>query len=82
MLITYHVLVTAAPILVTGYSTVSFEEPKSESNYLINAKKTALGAWSANWVELHEGLSGFYPLNGGRDALAAGRGLAESSEKH
>jgi putative cardiolipin synthase len=64
-----------------GCATVSFDEPKPESTYIVDTAQTALGKWSTQWVDAHDGASGFYPLAGGMDALAARLGLAERAEK-
>ncbi len=42
---------------------------------------TSLGQDVARWLEAHEGLSGFYPLSQGRDALGVRLQLAERAEK-
>jgi len=70
-----------AVALVSGCATVSFDEPKSESTYISDTRQTELGQWSTQWVDAHNRASGFYPLAGGMDALAARLGLAERAEK-
>jgi len=70
-----------AVALVSGCATVSFDEPKSESTYISDTRQTELGQWSTQWVDAHTRASGFYPLAGGMDALAARLGLAERAEK-
>jgi putative cardiolipin synthase len=76
-----YALFLGAIALVSGCATVSFDEPRSESTYLIATAQTELGQWSTRWVDAHDGASGFYPLDGGMDALAARLGLAERAEK-
>jgi putative cardiolipin synthase len=71
----------AAVAALSGCATVSFEEPKLESTYIVDTAQTELGQWSTRWVDEHEGASGFYPLAGGMDALAARLGLAERAQK-
>ena len=68
-------------VLLTGCATVSFDQPKSYSQAIHNPEDTALGEYAANKVEAHEGLSGFYPLNEGMDALGARLQLAKRAEK-
>ena len=76
----YAFLLTAVA-LVSGCATVSFDEPKPESTYIVDTAQTELGKWSTQWVDAHDGASGFYPLAGGMDALAARLGLAERAQK-
>ena len=49
--------------LLAGCATVSFDQQKSYSTAITNAADTTLGRTVADWTELHEGLSGFYPLS-------------------
>ena len=67
--------------MISGCATVSFGEPKHESNHLTDTAQTELGSWSAQWVSAHDGASGFFPLAGGMDSLAARLGLAEKAQK-
>ena len=55
--------------LMTGCATVSFDKSKSYSSVIIDTNDTYLGKTVADWVEAHDGLSGFYPLTQGMDAL-------------
>jgi putative cardiolipin synthase len=48
---------------------------------MANTADTSLGQDVARWLEAHEGLSGFYPLSQGRDALGVRLQLAERAEK-
>lgn len=66
---------------MSGCATVSFDVPKSESLHITDTAQTELGQWSTQWVDAHDGASGFYPVAGGADALAARLGLAERAEK-
>lgn len=68
-------------LLVTGCATVSFDQPKSYSQAITDFDGTSLGKYASFKVELNEGLSGFYPLNRGLDALGARLRLAETAEK-
>lgn len=76
----FSIVLTAAALL-NGCATVSFDQPKSESTYFTDTAQTELGQWSTHWVNEHDGASGFYPLTGGMDALAARLGLAERAQK-
>jgi len=68
-------------VLLTGCAAVSFDQPKSYSQAIPNPENTALGEYAALEVEASEGLSGFYPLNEGMDALGMRLRLAERAEK-
>ncbi len=67
--------------LFAGCATVSFDQSKSYSVAITDTGDTVLGKLVADWVELNEGLSGFYPLRQGMDALGVRLRLAESAEK-
>ena len=67
--------------LLLGCATVSFDQPKTHSVAITNPGDTTLGKTVAEWTALHDGLSGFYPLKQGMDALGARLQLAESAEK-
>ncbi len=71
----------AAAAMVSGCAPASFDEPKSKSAYFTDTTQTKLGQWSTRWVDTHDGVSGFYPLATGMDALAARLGLAERAQK-
>jgi len=66
---------------VTGCATVSFTEPKSYSETITDTADTRLGEGVSEWVDVHGGLSGFYPLSQGMDALGVRLRLAEIAEK-
>ena len=76
-----HALFLAVVVLESGCATVSFDTPKSESSHLTDTAHTTLGQWATRWVDANDGASGFYPLAGGMDALAARLGLAERAQK-
>jgi putative cardiolipin synthase len=65
----------------TGCATVSFTEPKSYSETITDTADTRLGEGVSRWVDTHGGLSGFYPLSQGMDALGVRLRLAEVAEK-
>ena len=67
--------------LFAGCATVSFDQPKSYSTTIINTENTALGKYAAHEAAQHDGLSGFYPLRQGMDALGVRLRLAERAEK-
>ncbi len=64
-----------------GCATVSFDQPKSHSVAFTDTGDTVLGKSVADWVALHQGLSGFYPLDQGMDALGVRLRLADRAEK-
>ena len=74
-------LVPLLALLATGCATVSFDQPKSYSQAITDFEGTALGKYASFKVEKHEGLSGFYPLREGMDALGMRMRLAETAEK-
>lgn len=67
--------------LLAGCATVSFDQPKSYSTAITNPTDTSLGKSVEEWSDLHQSLSGFYPLIGGMDALGVRLRLAEIAEK-
>jgi putative cardiolipin synthase len=71
----------ATVVLLFGCSTVPLDQPKKESTFMADTSLTQLGSWSTRWSDEHNGTSGFYPLGGGMDALAARLRLAEQAEK-
>ncbi|MBW2176600.1 MAG: phospholipase D family protein, partial [Deltaproteobacteria bacterium] len=66
---------------LAGCATVSFDQPKSYSQAITNPEDTTLGSYAADRVEAYDGLSGFYPLKEGMDALGIRLRLAELAEK-
>ncbi len=64
-----------------GCASVSFDQPKSHSIAFTDTDDTVLGKSVADWVALHQGLSGFYPLDGGMDALGVRLRLTERAER-
>jgi len=66
---------------VTGCATVSFDKPKTYSETITDTADTRLGEGVSRWVDVHGGLSGFYPLSQGMDALGVRLRLAEIAEK-
>ena len=74
-------LLLLSAAVFTGCATVSFTEPKSYSETITDTANTRLGEGVSEWVDTHGGLSGFYPLNQGMDALGVRLRLAEIAEK-
>ena len=68
-------------LLSSGCSTVSFDQPKTASQCLQNPSSTQLGKGVSKWSQKHDGLSGFYPLSQGMDALGVRLRLLELAEK-
>ena len=67
--------------LAAGCATVPFDDPKDFSTSITDTADTNLGRDVAVWTAQHEGLSGFYPLTQGMDALGVRLNLAERAEK-
>jgi putative cardiolipin synthase len=67
--------------LLAGCATVSFDQPKSYSTAITDTEDTPLGKYAARKTKQHNGLSSFYPLNQGMDALGVRLRLAESAAK-
>ncbi len=71
-----------AVFIVASCSTISFDLPKSESHVLTDTHNTRYGKLLARWnTDNPDGLSAFYPLNDGIDALGARLRLVEGAEK-
>jgi len=68
-------------VVITGCATVSFDEPKPYSETITDTADTRLGKSVSRWVDDHGGLSAFYPLSQGMDALGVRLRLAEVAEK-
>jgi putative cardiolipin synthase len=68
-------------VVVAGCATVSFDEPKPYSETITDTADTRLGKSVSRWVDTHGGLSAFYPLSQGMDALGVRLRLAEVAEK-
>ncbi|RLA42242.1 MAG: phospholipase D family protein [Gammaproteobacteria bacterium] len=68
-------------MLLTGCSTVSFDQPKTASHAYTDTGDTPFGLHLAQWNSEHQGLSGFYPLSDGMDALGARLRLIEGAQR-
>jgi putative cardiolipin synthase len=68
-------------VVLAGCATVSFDQAKSYSEAFTDISDTDLGQYATYKTELQEGLSGFYPLKEGMDALGIRLRLAETAEK-
>jgi putative cardiolipin synthase len=65
----------------SGCATLSFDEPKPYSETITDVADTRLGKGVSQWTDAHGGLSGFYPLSRGMDAMGVRLRLAEVAEK-
>jgi len=74
-------LTVLAVLLISGCSTVSFDQSKPTSIAVTDTAGTAIGKRVAEWDVVHGGNSGFYPLSAGMDALGARLKLLEGAEK-
>lgn len=81
----YHcwtmVAVLAVISLMAGCATVSFDQPKPYSAAITDTADTWYGRYAAHESARHGGLSVFYPLNKGMDALGMRLRLAENAQK-
>lgn len=62
-------LITVA--LLCACTTLSFDEHKATAHRLTDTENTKFGHYLTQWNAEHEGLSGFFPLTDGMDALGA-----------
>jgi cardiolipin synthase C len=67
--------------ILGGCATVPLDGPKTYSEVMTDTADTPLGLDVTKWLQAHEGLSGFYPLSQGLDALGVRLQLAERAEK-
>ena len=68
-------------LFASGCATVSFDQPKPYSQAISDFEGTLLDNYASFKVKKHDGLSGFYPLGKGLDALGMRLRLAETAEK-
>jgi cardiolipin synthase C len=68
-------------LVLSSCATVQLDQPKTYSEVMADTADTSLGQDVARWFETHDGLSGFYPLSQGMDALGVRLQLAERAEK-
>lgn len=71
----------AVLVIIAGCATVPFDAPKAESTAFTDTADTLLGENITALTLVRPGLSGFYPLSEGIDALAARLLLAERAER-
>ena len=77
-----HLLyITVLAAAASGCATISVDQPVEPSYAITDTADTTLGREVAEWTSQHDGLSGFYPLISGLDALGARLALIESAEK-
>ena len=67
--------------VLSSCATVPFDQPKTYSEVITDTADTSLGRDVARWLLAHDGLSGFYPLSQGMDALGVRLQLAERAEE-
>lgn len=77
----HTILLFIVIIFLSGCTTISFEQPKPYSEVISDTDTTLIGKAVGQWVDKHNGLSGFYPLIEGMDALGVRLKLAEQAEK-
>ena len=68
-------------VLLNACSTMSFDQPKTATYAYTDTGDTAFGLHLAKWNSEHQGLSGFYPLSDGMDALGARLRLIEGAQR-
>jgi putative cardiolipin synthase len=80
-----HLLLMPLLLVLAGFffgcATVPLDQPKPYSTTITKVDDTALGKITADWTAANQGLSGFYPLSQGMDALGVRLRLAERAEK-
>lgn len=70
-----------APLLFSACATVPAPQHRLPSVSLTDTEGTSLGRDVARWTASHDGLSGFYPLPTGLDALGARLALIDRAER-
>jgi putative cardiolipin synthase len=68
-------------LFLHGCSTVAFDEEKTVTSAFDDARDSAFGQFLDDWQQQHPGLTGFYPLNDGMDALGARLRLIEGAQR-
>ena len=66
--------------LLSACATLPEDYPKEESFAVPASAETPLGLSATAWVNSHDGLSGFFPMQSGSDALAARLRMIERAE--
>jgi putative cardiolipin synthase len=74
-------LVSLALLTMAGCASIDFDAPKSESHVITETDNTYLAHQVRDYVTLHPGQAGFYPIYDGVDSLALRLLLAERAEK-
>ncbi len=69
-----------ALILLSACATLPEDYPREESYAIPATTATPLGLSASEWASSHDGLSGFFPLQFGNDALAARLRMIERAE--
>ena len=81
----YHAFVTPvaslALLFVSACGSLPTGFEKTESTSLTGTADTSLGISVAGWADAHAGMSGFYPLPTGLDALGARLALIDRAER-
>lgn len=68
-------------VMLTGCSTVAFDQPKTASAAYTDTGETAFGQTLLEWTQGNPGVSGFFPLYDGMDALGARLRLIEGAQR-
>jgi putative cardiolipin synthase len=68
-------------VFLSACSTVDFDQPKVVSSAITDTGDTRFGESLAKWTADNPGLSSFYPLNDGMDALGARLRLIEGAQR-
>ncbi|MEE8287765.1 MAG: phospholipase D family protein, partial [Gammaproteobacteria bacterium] len=68
-------------LLATGCASVPFDYPRTDSTAMPPTDTTRLGAAVATWSAAHPNVSGFFPMEGGLDALGARLRLIEQADR-
>ena len=68
-------------LFLVSCATAPLDFPKQYSEAIVETGDTLLGREVAEWTAVHPGKSGFYPLNGGLDALGIRLAMIERAER-
>ncbi len=66
--------------LISGCASGPIDYPRNYSEVITNTQETSLGRAVTQWHNEHPGVSGFYPLISGNDALGARLALIDLAE--
>jgi len=68
-------------VFLGGCASGPVDYPRTDSSVITDTQETTAGRHVAKWRQGHPGMSGFYPLVNGMDALGARLGLIDLAER-